>query len=111
MGKVEFIFASVLLVFVLSHAIYFIEARHLTEVESRKVGENTNTLGGDHTSKKMAQVANQFKPTAFVHIQGIEAVNPAVPLEDSPSPSPAHIEHFRPTESGNSPGVGHSIHN
>lgn len=136
MAKVKFIFASVLLlVLAFSHAINSVEGRHLkigkpkgsnkkpaitpreksTETTPRKVGENSSTLLGDqHASKTMVHVANEFQPAvALVHNQDIQAANTADPLDDSPrAPAPpGHIEDFRPTAPGHSPGIGHSLHN
>ncbi|XP_042493782.1 precursor of CEP9-like [Macadamia integrifolia] len=130
MAKVMFILASVLIfVVAFSHAVNSVEGRHLkigktkvsnkkpitptekTETASRKLGENTSTFRGDHASKTMAHVANEFKAAALVDIKHNETTNPGVPLDDSRSPPPGHIEDFRPTAPGHSPGIGHSVHN
>ncbi|XP_042487037.1 precursor of CEP9-like [Macadamia integrifolia] len=136
MAKVKFIFASVLLlILAFSYAVNSVEGRHLkigktkdsnkrpitprekTEAASRKLGENTNTLRSEHASKTIVQVAIKFQPAGLVHMEAIEVANPTVPLNDSQSPPPpppppqGHIEDFRPTAPGHSPGIGHSVHN
>ncbi|XP_043714438.1 precursor of CEP5-like [Telopea speciosissima] len=133
MAKVKFIFASVLLlVIAFSHAVNSVEGRHLKTKQSNKKKKPIITtptreksshetasrkVGGENGSKTMADVAKEFQPAgaALVDIVDIDeaSVNPAVPLDDdsSPSPPPHHMEDFRPTAPGHSPGIGHSVHN
>ncbi|KAF3961816.1 hypothetical protein CMV_013603 [Castanea mollissima] len=74
-----------LLVLVLHHGILDVEGRHLKSDQAvcNKCSMHVNTL----TAAKVGDLTNQSEQTSKME----------------------HVDDFRPTEPGHSPGVGHSI--
>ncbi|CAL5332470.1 unnamed protein product [Camellia sinensis] len=83
-----------------SHGIIFNkETNKIAAKNSKFHGETTNTAPYTDESVVIAPLLSPPPPN-----QGINRAQ-------QPLPPPAHVNDFRPTAPGNSPGVGHSIQN
>ncbi|KAJ4965481.1 hypothetical protein NE237_017330 [Protea cynaroides] len=111
MATVKFIFVCVvLLVLVFSQAVTSVKGRHLLaktkESNDKPITPTEKTegtvarKGGESTSA----LADESPAVALAHIESTE---PAGPVKDSRVPAQGHIDDFRPTDPGHSPGVGH----
>ncbi|KAL7193227.1 hypothetical protein ACSBR2_024941 [Camellia fascicularis] len=84
-----------------SHSIIFNkETNKIAAKNSKFHGETTNTAPYIDESVAMAPLLSPPPPPS----RGIDRAQ-------QPLPPPAHVNDFRPTAPGNSPGVGHSIQN
>ncbi|KAJ6736656.1 PRECURSOR OF CEP5 [Salix viminalis] len=108
MEKIKLLCAFVFLVLFFSEELQFIEGRHLKtrisskflQKEMRKLAENNSKFHVNENSDKSVDTA-QTSPSA-----------PPTPAVSEPHPSPpGHVDDFRPTAPGHSPGVGHSLQN
>ncbi|CAK7337644.1 unnamed protein product [Dovyalis caffra] len=108
MAQINLLSAFVFLVLILSHELQFIEGRHLKlktsnkflQKEARKLVENTTKL---HVNDNLDKPVNATK---------VSPPAPSTPAFGEPHPSPpGHVDDFRPTAPGHSPGVGHSLQN
>ncbi|CAK9167138.1 unnamed protein product [Ilex paraguariensis] len=118
--------SSLFLVLILFQIIQFSEGRHLrletrnefpnlqtqtkiSEKETRKTAEHSTNLHGD-TTNKAAYVHGADVPVAPMTAERPPPMPPSQAVDVSrPPPPPGHVDDFRPTVPGHSPGVGHSL--
>ncbi|TXG48728.1 hypothetical protein EZV62_024603 [Acer yangbiense] len=78
----------------------------ILEKETRNINnakQNNNLHGEEFPTVRVTENANLMSPPA--------APSVAVGDQSLPPPPPRHIDDFRPTAPGHSPGVGHSLQN
>lgn len=119
MAQNNLTFVCLLLVLIFCQEIQSIEARNLKhereektpkleiynnglEKEAKKINpvKNANLHGDEYATAKEANASNASSPT-----------EPSVVVGLSTPPPPRHVDDFRPTAPGHSPGVGHSLQN
>lgn len=104
-AQMKLLCAFVFLVLFFSQELKFIEGRHLKTRTSNKflqkeLVENNSKLHVNEKSDKTVN-ATPMSPSS-----------PPSPVVSEPHPSPpGHVDDFRPTAPGHSPGVGHSLQN
>ncbi|KAI5581740.1 hypothetical protein BDE02_07G038000 [Populus trichocarpa] len=108
MAQSNLLSAFVFLVLIFSHELQFIEGRYLNlktpnkflQKEIRRLVESNSKL---HVNDNLDKPVNATK---------VSPPAPPAPVVGEPHPSlPGHVDDFRPTAPGHSPGVGHSLQN
>jgi hypothetical protein len=97
--------AFVFLVLFFSQELKFIEGRHLKTRASNKFlqKELVENNSKSHVNEKSDKTVNATP---------MSPPSPPSPVVSEPHPSPpGHVDDFRPTAPGHSPGVGHSLQN
>ncbi|OAY35414.1 hypothetical protein MANES_12G100000v8 [Manihot esculenta] len=120
MAQTNLFFTCVFFVLIFSQELHSVDGRHLKHEKKHKSSKL-------HTSNKFEKEQTKFVDKLNVHGHNDSSVevppasrsSPAIPIPsgavvDEPPPSPTtpgHVDDFRPTAPGHSPGVGHSIQN
>ncbi|KAF7129574.1 hypothetical protein RHSIM_Rhsim10G0119400 [Rhododendron simsii] len=128
MAQPKLVFAGILLVLSLFHCIHSSEGRNLKplrknelpklttrsvlfEKETNEVAEKESDLHGKSTKR----TANESVPMApLPTMLPMSQMPPTLPSQigtETRVPPPGHVDDFRPTTPGHSPGVGHSLQN
>ncbi|XP_052205146.1 precursor of CEP6-like [Diospyros lotus] len=119
MAELKLVFACVLLALFLFQRIQSSEGRNLGRTDSPKL----STFSSAIVKRGMQKIADQksnlhgesTKELAYmkesVPAAPMSAVAPSQVSEESRPPPPAHVDNFRPTNPGHSPGIGHSVKN
>ncbi|CAK9166462.1 unnamed protein product [Ilex paraguariensis] len=130
MAQTKLILSSLSLMLILTHKILFSEGRQLqidyknefpnfqthTKISEKETitkiaHEHSIKLHGDRTNKA-AYAADAVPAAPMTPLMAPMPASPAVAGSPPPSPPPpGHVDDFRPTAPGHSPGVGHSLQN
>ncbi|KAL5752912.1 hypothetical protein ACOSP7_023098 [Xanthoceras sorbifolium] len=117
-------FSCLLLVLIFGQEIQSIQGRHL-KIENKngvpKLRTSNKILEKEKRKMNNAKQNNNLHSDGFPTVRVALAANanlmspPAAPSvavgESLPPPPPRHVDDFRPTAPGHSPGVGHSLQN
>ncbi|GFY86504.1 hypothetical protein Acr_05g0001430 [Actinidia rufa] len=121
MAQIKLLVASVFLTLSLFHCIHSSEGINLNVLRKNELPKLTfrNII----FTKKAKEIAEQ---NSNLHVESknkpsyVKESVPVAPMQPTPPsqsadgtrpPPPAHVDDFRPTAPGHSPGVGHSIQN
>ncbi|KAI8020194.1 Precursor of CEP3 [Camellia lanceoleosa] len=114
--------ASILLIFILFQCIQSSEGRNLKLIRKNESPKLTShSIIFNKETNKIAAKNNKFHgettntaPYTDESVAMAPLLSPPPPsqgIDRAPLPPPTHVNDFRPTAPGNSPGVGHSIQN
>ncbi|WCJ31100.1 Precursor of CEP3 [Euphorbia peplus] len=102
MAQMNAFFACILMLLIIfSHEFQSTNARLINSRKLQTVAQNVH-INNDPNGEELS---SSISPPAPGSIVG------GGPAQTVPSPPPGHVDDFRPTAPGHSPGVGHSVHN
>ncbi|KAK9678570.1 hypothetical protein RND81_11G219900 [Saponaria officinalis] len=111
----KLVIICVILAMIFEKETWFVDGRQL---RSRKINDipkfNTHKLEDSKAIKHQEMHAGQIKGAGYrKQLQVAVSVQMTSDIQSPPTPPPSsgHLDTFRPTAPGTSPGAGHSIHN